>query len=283
MNKLFVTARIIRCCAHALLPGALCAALVAAAFGQTPAPAAGAEARTQTDQKRLSGNAGAPNVAARTEVAKGVPEGHAGAAASSDAIFGPIYRNFYDTYRLGPGDVLSLRVTQQPDYTVEHAKVSPTGRVYHPLLGDFEVAGLTVGQVLDRFKKDLGEYLVDPKVSVELVEANSAKIGVLGEVKAPGVVVMVRPMTVMDAIAAVGGFTDTGSKSNVTLLRPAGGRLVETKINVKRLLDGKSSLEEDLTLRGGDTLIVRGNAKKKFAEITSLIGFAQFVTFLGRY
>jgi polysaccharide export outer membrane protein len=283
MNKLFVTARVIRFCAHALLPGALCAALGVMAFGQTPAPAAGAEGRTQTDQKRLSSSANTPNVAARAEATKAAPESGAGASESNDAFFGPIYHNFYNTYRLGPGDVLSLRVTQQPDYTVEHAKVSPTGRVYHPLLGDFEVAGLTVGQVLDRFKKDLAEYLVDPKVSVELVEANSAKIGVLGEVKAPGVVVMTRPMTVMDAIAAVGGFTDTGSKSNVTLLRPTGGRLVETKINVKRLLDGKSSLEEDLSLRAGDTLIVRGNAKKKFAEITSLIGFAQFVTFLGRY
>jgi len=283
MNKLFVTARVIRGCGRALLPGALCAALASAALGQTPAPAAGAEGRTQTDQKRLSGNTGAPNVAARAETAKAAPDGGANASESSDAFFGPIYRNFYNTYRLGPGDVLSLRVTQQPDYTVDHAKVSPTGRVYHPLLGDFEVAGLTVGQVLDRFKKDLAEYLVDPKVSVELVEANSAKIGVLGEVKAPGVVIMTRPMTVMDAISAVGGFTDTGSKSNVTLLRPTGGRLVETKINVKRLLDGKSSLEEDLALRAGDTLIVRGNAKKKFAEITSLIGFAQFVAFIGRY
>ena len=219
----------------------------------------------------------------RQQVFAQTPASSAGQTSEDDQFFKGIYREFYDTYRLGPADEIAIRVTGQPDYTLERAKVSPTGSVYHPLLGDVEVAGMTVPRLIKRLTKDLGEYLIDPKVSVSLLEANSAKIGVLGEVKAPGVVVMTRPMTVMDAISAVGGFTDTGSKSNVTLLRPTGGRLVETKINVKRLLDGKSSLEEDLSLRAGDTLIVRGNAKKKFAEITSLIGFAQFVTFIGRY
>ena len=151
------------------------------------------------------------------------------------------------------------------------------------MLGDVEVAGLTVGQVLERFSKDLSEYLLNPKVSVELVEANSAKIGVLGEVRAPGIIVMARPMTVMDAVAAAGGFADTGSKSNVTLLRPADGRLVETRIDIKRLLEGKSSLEENLTLRAGDMLIVRGNARKGIAEAMSLMGFTQFLSFLTRY
>jgi len=219
--------------------------------------------------------------APRTTTAGPEPEGRAGKTDSG--VFAPIYRNFYDSYRLGPGDVLALRVAQQPDYTVERAKVSPVGRVYHPLLGDVEVAGLTVEQVLVRFGEYLGEYLLNPKVSVELLEANSAKIGVLGEVKAPGIIVMARPMTVMDAVAAAGGFAYTGSKSNVTLLRPSGGRLVETRINIKRILQGKSSLEENLTLQAGDTLIVRGNAQKAIAEVMSLVGFTQFLAFLTRY
>lgn len=256
MNKSVFKTGMIRCGGCLLLT----AAMAFVALGQTQVSTSGNAPRTLTAKDDRK---------AQTEEAGG-------------DFFAPMYRNFYDTYRLGPGDVLALRVAGQPDYTVERAKVSPVGRVYHPLLGDVEVAGLTVGQVLERFSKDLDEYLLKPKVSVELVEANSAKIGVLGEVRAPGIVVMTKPMTVMEAINAAGGFAETGSKSDVSLLRPSGGRLVETRINVKRLLEGKSSLEEDLTLRAGDTVVVRGNARKKIANITALIGFAQFVGFVMR-
>jgi polysaccharide biosynthesis/export protein len=257
MKKPVMTPRVFQL-RQALLAVALIAALACATLGQRRLSVAGNAATAETERDGRAGEAG-------------------------DGVFAPIYRNFYDTYRLGPGDVLALRVAWQPDYTVERAKVSPVGRVYHPLLGDVEVAGRTVEQILERFSRDLGEYLLNPKVSVELLEANSAKIGVLGEVRAPGIIVMARPMTVMDAVAAAGGFAYTGSKSNVTLLRPAGGRLVETRINIKRILEGKSLLEENLTLQAGDTLIVRGNARKAIAEVMSLVGFSQFLAFLTRY
>ena len=64
--------------------------------------------------------------------------------SEDDQFFKGIYQEFYNTYRLGPADEIAIRVTGQPDYTLERVKVSPTGVVYHPLLGDVEVAGMTV-------------------------------------------------------------------------------------------------------------------------------------------
>jgi polysaccharide biosynthesis/export protein len=203
-------------------------------------------------------------------------------AAVEDPYFAPIYRNFYETYQLGPGDQLAIRVANQPDYTLESAKVSPGGRIYHPLLGDIEVAGMTVPQLHKLFNTELAEYLLDPKVSVELIEANSAKIGVLGEVRSPGIIVLTRPLTVMDAIASAGGFADTGSKSNVTLLRQERGRLVETRIDIKRILEGKAPLSENPTLRAGDTLIVHGNLKKKIGDINTFTSLGFFISFILR-
>src|SRR5262249_32644257 len=94
------------------------------------------------------------------------PAPAAGQASGDDQLFKDICREFYDTYRLAPADEIAIRVTGQPDYTLERVKVSPTGAVYHPLLGDLEVAGLTVPQLIDRLTKDLSEYLINPKVSV---------------------------------------------------------------------------------------------------------------------
>jgi len=131
--------------------------------------------------------------------------------------------------------------------------------------------------------KDLSEYLINPKVSVALIEASSAKIGVLGDVVHPGILVMSRPMNVLDAIAASGGFTDMGSKSGVTVLRQMRNGSAQTlKVNVKLILEGKAGPEEDIALQAGDIVLINGNAKKKVNTILSLAGFGSFLSFISR-
>jgi polysaccharide export outer membrane protein len=203
----------------------------------------------------------------------------------ADPYFKNIYRDFYNTYKLGPSDEIAVRVLGQPDYSLEKVQVSPVGRIYHPLVGDVDVAGLTISRVTEKLTLQLGEYIRDPKVSVSLIEANSAKIGVLGDVTHPGIVVMARPMSVLDAIAASGGVSDLGSKSDVMVLRQAGGGSMRTmKVNVKRIMQGKANPEENLMLQAGDTVIVHGNFKKAISTITSLAGFGSFVRLVsGRY
>src|SRR5262245_52572047 len=204
-----------------------------------------------------------------------------GQISGDDPFFKDIYQEFHDTYRLGPADEIAIRVTGQPDYSLERVKVSPTGNVYHPLLGDVEVAGMTVPRLAKRLTVDLSEYLINPKVSVSLLEANSAKIGVLGDVIHPGILVMSKPMNVLEAITASGGIADTGNKSGVTVLRQLrDGRAQTFKVNVKRILQGKAGPEENVPLRAGDTVIVNGNTRKKMANILSLAGFGSFLSFI---
>jgi polysaccharide export outer membrane protein len=209
------------------------------------------------------------------------PTSSAGQISEDDQFFKGIYREFYDTYRLGPADEIAIRVTAQPDYTIERVKVSPTGSVYHPLLGDVEVAGMTVPRLTKRLTEDMSEFLINPKVSVSLLEANSAKIGVLGDVLHPGILVMNKPMNVLEAITASGGVADSGDKSGVVVLRQTrDGRAQTFKVNVKRILEGKAGPEENVSLQAGDTVIVNGNTKKKMTYILSLAGFGSFLSFI---
>lgn len=208
------------------------------------------------------------------------------AAATNDAAdpyFKNIYRDFYSSYKLGPADEVAIRIVGQPDYTLEKAQVSPVGRLYHPLIGDVDVAGLTVTQLTEKLTLEFSQYIREPRVSVSLITANSSMIGVLGDVSRPGIVVMSRPMTVLDAISASGGVSDLGSQSNITLVRRAGdGNMRTMKVNLKRVLEGKAGSEENVALQAGDTLIVHGNVKKKIGFITSMMGFGRFVDFLVR-
>lgn len=199
----------------------------------------------------------------------------------ADPDFELMYERFHATYKLGPEDEIAIRVAGEPDFTVERAKVSPFGAVYHPLLGDIKVRGLTVPETRELFAEELSEYIVKPRVSIALIEAKSARIGVLGDVTNPGIVVMERPLTVLDAIGEAGGFTTFGSKSNVTVLRQlGGGRTRAIEVDVKEILEAKAGPYANLTLHPGDTVIVHGNKKKTLAFLSSLASFGTFVTFL---
>ncbi|HKP11323.1 MAG TPA: polysaccharide biosynthesis/export family protein [Blastocatellia bacterium] len=221
----------------------------------------------QANTLRAADDKSAPQAASRVTLAD-----------DADPYFKTIYRDFYDHYKIGPADALAIRVVGQPEYSLEKVVVSPVGRVYHPLVGDVEVVGLTMTAATEKLRLALAEFIRDPRVSVALLEANSAKIGVIGDVNHPGIVLMGRPMTVLEAISAAGGVSDLGSKSNITLLRQLGDGTMRTfKVNLKRVMEAKASPEENPQLQAGDTLIVHGNFKKTLGTITSLAGFGSFV------
>jgi polysaccharide export outer membrane protein len=243
-----------------------------------------AQAAAQSPSSNRSNNqkktASQPPPGAKSETAA-----VAGDAPSSDADDGlgirDIMRKFRETYRLGPDDELAIRVLKQPDYSMEKVKVSPVGTIFHPLLGEINVAGLTVEQLKKQLTIDFSEYVLDPNVYIELLVAQSAKIGVIGEIARPGILVMTRPMTVTDAIVEAGGITDTGKKSAVTVLRqPLDGNKQLITVNVKRIFEGKAGPEENIPLQAGDTVIVHGNAMKTLTKITSVAGLASLLSFL---
>lgn len=203
-------------------------------------------------------------------------------AADVDPTFDYMLRRFAESYRLGPGDEIAVRVVREPDYSIDRVRISPFGAVYHPLLGDVKVAGMTAGQAAAKLESELAEYILKPRVSVALLDARSAKLGVIGDVADPGIIVMAQPMTVLDAISAAGGFTNFGNSTDVTVLRQLGSGQTRTfEVNVKRILEGKSKPNENVALQPGDTVVVHGNKKKTLATITSLAGFGSFLTFLG--
>ena len=201
--------------------------------------------------------------------------------AAIQAQINSVYQSFYNTYRLGAGDVLAIYVDRHPKDSVERAVVSPVGQVYYPLMGNVNVAGKTLAQLHEFFTASISEFIRSPRVTISLLEANSAKIGVLGDVRNPGVIILNRPMRVLDAIAATGGITDRGSSSKVSVLRQYEDGSVKTfTVNVKNILKGKADPEENSFLRAGDTIIVHGNLFKKIERVTSILGVASFISFV---
>ena len=191
-----------------------------------------------------------------------------------------VYSSFYNSYRLGPGDVIAIYIDKHQEDSVQRVAVSPVGRIYFPLMGDVTVVGKTLPQLQVYFTNAVAEFIKDPRLTLALLEAQSAKVGVLGDVKTPGVMVMTRPLRVLDAITLAGGILDTGS-SNVSILRQyEDGRVQVLNADMKKILKGKANPEENAFLRPGDTVVVHGNLFKTITKISSLVGVTSLVTFM---
>ena len=124
--------------------------------------------------------------------------------------------NSVSTYRLGAGDKIKIQVYGEPDMGVE-ATLSDAGTLVHPVLGEIKAAGLTIGELSGALVEELkGPYLVDPKVSVNILEYRQYYVN--GEVQEPGAYHYVPGLTVQKAVSVAGGFTQRASRTSINLI-----------------------------------------------------------------
>lgn len=188
----------------------------------------------------------------------------------------PYYNNFFNTYRIGPEDVISVDVFNQERYSRRGITVPPSGRISLSLIpGGVFVNGKTVEEVAEIITKKYDEYIIDPQVTVSLDKAASYRYSVIGDVGQPGVRLMNHRMTVTEALAEAGGVLGTGDKSKVVVLRrQSNGQLAQIPVNVSAIYKGKAP--DTTYLVPGDQIIVPGNKLKKIQQI---LGFANVLSF----
>lgn len=124
-------------------------------------------------------------------------------------------------YRLGSGDVIKVSVFGQEDLSLE-TRLPHQGVINYPFLGDIKVVGLTASEFEALLYKGLkGDYLVDPSISVTILEYRPFFID--GEVKKPGGYPYQPSLTVNKAAALAGGYTERASRSKITIVRDMAG------------------------------------------------------------
>lgn len=145
-------------------------------------------------------------------------------------------------YHLGPGDKVKITVFNNPDVSGE-AVLDSSGDIAMPLLGQVPAQNLTVTDLQGKITELLNrQYLVDPKVSVEVL--NYRPFFILGEVGRPGSYPYIAGVTVRQAVAIGGGYTRRARTSSVAIVR-------QTPVGEERL----EAVSETLVLPG-DTIEV---------------------------
>lgn len=123
-----------------------------------------------------------------------------------------------DDYKLGSDDVISVTVFDEPDLSQKEVRISSTGTIAMPLVGQIEVKGLSVQEAETLiYNAYLGDYLKKPDISITIVEYRQFYVN--GEVEKPGGYSYREGMTVQRAITLAGGFTERASRNNIKLIR----------------------------------------------------------------
>lgn len=160
-------------------------------------------------------------------------------------------------YRIASRDVISVRVWNQDAMSLERARVREDGRISLPFLKDVHVAGMTPNEVGENLQRALVSFIVDPIVTVTLVEPAPLNVSVLGEVATAGAYTLERPAGVLQAIAVAGGLTRYAGDEEIFILRRLTPLLPPTRIRFRyRDLTNGGNPAADFLLQNGDVVVV---------------------------
>jgi polysaccharide export outer membrane protein len=158
-------------------------------------------------------------------------------------------------YVLGAGDVVRITVFNNPELATD-ARISETGAISFPLIGNVPVVGLTISQAQDAIAKKLGEghFVAKAQVNILPTLLVGSQVTVVGHVNRPGRYPLQTTNThVSDALAAAGGVDGVGADT-IILIQHRGGKEIRKPLDVTELFVKGS--EQDELVQGGDTLYV---------------------------
>ena len=183
------------------------------------------------------------------------PEAPVTVAAVTQPVNAPVSKPHDDSFVIGANDVLAINVWKEPDVS-RSVPVRSDGKISLPLAGEVQAAGVTPLKLEQDIASKLQSYISEPEVTVIVQQINSQKFNILGMVNKPGSYSVTNSSTVLDAIAAAGGFRDFAKQKSIYVLRQnVDGTKSRMPFNYKDVVKGKSS-EENIKLQPNDTIVV---------------------------
>ena len=156
-------------------------------------------------------------------------------------------------YRVGPGDVLDVRINDSTSPQSTLFTITPAGLLEHPSLAEpLHVSGMSVEEISTAFESDLKRraLLENPKVSVGVRDYASHTILVSGLVKDSGTKILRREAIPLYVVIADAQPLPEAAK--VTLVRSEANETYEIDLN--------QPAEMNLLVRPGDVITLHANA-----------------------
>jgi polysaccharide export outer membrane protein len=159
-----------------------------------------------------------------------------------------------NVYVIGPEDVLYIHVWKEENLS-KTGLVRSDGKISLPLVDEIQAAGLTPLQLKELLMQRLKEFVDIPNISVMVMEANSFKVYISGQIKNPGVYRLRSETSLLQIIPMAGGFTDWANQKKILIIRKENGEEKRITVNYKKIVKGDDK-SSNIILKSGDTIIV---------------------------
>lgn len=121
-------------------------------------------------------------------------------------------------YVIGAGDVININVYQQEGMT-SSLKVRRDGLIGLPLIGEVRAAGKTPYGLAREIEQRLKQFIVSPRVTVNVVESQAISVSTLGEISTRGTLSLEPPARLVQALAQAGGLAEYADDTKIFVLR----------------------------------------------------------------
>jgi polysaccharide export outer membrane protein len=155
---------------------------------------------------------------------------------------------------IGPEDVLYIQVWKEEALT-RTVPVRSDGMISLPLINEVQASGLTPLQLRESLTEKFKSFVDNPTVTVVVMEANSFKVFVTGQVRTPGVYRLRTETTLLQIISLAGDFTNEANPKKIVIIRREQGKDKRLEVNYSEIIDG-TNLGSNYVLMPGDTIIV---------------------------
>jgi polysaccharide biosynthesis/export protein len=173
-----------------------------------------------------------------------------------------------DTYTLGPGDQIVVRVPDFEEIDNKTVPIDQKGTINLPAVGRLQASGLTTEQLEAAISERLKKYLVKPDVSIYLTETRSQPVSLIGEVQTPGVHQLQGQKNLFEVLSLAGGLRqEAGNVINITrrlewgpiplpsAANDATGQFSVASVDVKSVMDA-SHPAENILIKPNDVISV---------------------------
>jgi polysaccharide export outer membrane protein len=173
-------------------------------------------------------------------------------------------------YIINYGDQLIITIVGHEKDLTAPVTVRPDGKITYDMVGELDAAGLTIFQLSDNIRKKLIElgYFIDPLVTVQFRGSSLVTIYIIGDVQEPGQKAFAEPISIIEALASVGGFRESADLANAMIIRRQKDVI---PINLEFLKSNPKTLESiireipdnNFMLKNGDVLSIPSSVKEQ--------------------
>ena len=157
-------------------------------------------------------------------------------------------------YTLQPGDQIDVSVWREEDLQ-KNILIRPDGKVSFPLVGEIVAVDRTPAQIQAEITQKLLVYIPEAVVTVTVTGIEGNRIYLIGQVQAPGALVMNPRINILQALSQAGGGTPFASLNDIIVVRGSGADQRTIKFRYDDVARGRN-LEQNILLEAGDVIIV---------------------------